>query len=61
MNVAQLVKFIHSGEHLADVESRMFFLEDSGVVQEGSKVASRNVFHRQVNMFGILERVKETN
>ena len=61
MNIAQFMKFIHSGEHLADIESCMFFLEDSGIIQEGSKVASWNIFHCQINMFGILERVKETD
>lgn len=44
MNIPQLVQLIHTHEHLRRVESSVFFLEDAGVVEEGSEVSSGDVF-----------------
>ena len=57
MNVAQLVQFIHSGEHLADVEPRMLLLQHSRVVEECSEVASRDVLHGEVHVLRVLEGI----
>jgi hypothetical protein len=40
MDVTEFVKLCHTREHLSDVESCMFLLEDARVVEESTEVAA---------------------
>jgi hypothetical protein len=61
VNVPELMQLAHSREHFADVEPCMFLLEDTRVVEQCPKVASRHVFHGEVNMRRILKGVQQTD
>lgn len=61
MNVPELVQFANSCEHLADVEPCMFLLEDARIVEQCPKVASGDIFHREVNMLCILKGIQQTD
>ena len=61
MNIPELMQLAHSREHFADVESCVFLLEDARIVEKCSKVASRYIFHREVNMLCILKGVQQTD
>jgi hypothetical protein len=59
MNVAQGVQSVDTGEHLCDVKSGMSVVKDASVVEQGSEVTAGHVFHGQVNLFFVLERVEQ--
>jgi hypothetical protein len=61
MNVPELVQFANSREHLADVEPRMFLLKDARIVKQCPKVASGNIFHREVHMLCILKGIQQAD
>ena len=61
MNVPKLVQFADSCEHLADIEARMLLLEDARIVEQCPKVASGNIFHREINMLCILKCIQQTD
>src|SRR5712691_3872261 len=61
MNVPELVQFANSREHFADVEPRMFLLEDARIVKQCPKVASGDIFHREVYMLCILKGIQQTD
>ena len=46
MNVTEFVQLAHSHEHLGRVESSVFLLEHSRVVQQGPEISTRDVFLR---------------
>ena len=57
MDVTKLMKLVDGGKHLANIEPRMFFLENARVVEQRPEIASWYVLHREINVFGILECV----
>lgn len=46
MNVTEFVKFVDAHEHFSRVETSVFFLEDTRVVEERAEVTAWNVFLR---------------
>lgn len=58
MNVTQLVKLIHSDEHLRDVETSVLFLQYTTVVHECPKVSSWHILHSEVDELDVLESVQ---
>jgi hypothetical protein len=61
VNVTQLVKLSHSLNHLADIKTRVLLLQYARVVQQGAEIASRDVFHREIDKRRVLKGVEETN
>ena len=61
MDVPQFVQLTDTDKHLTDVKPGMLLLQHARVVEECPKIASRHVFHRKVDVFGILERVQQTD
>lgn len=61
MDISQLVQLIDPHKHLGNVEPRDFLFEDTGIIEEGSEVASGNIFHREINVLRVLEGVQETD
>ena len=61
MNVPQLVQLVDGGEHLADVKARVLLLEYTRVIEKGAEVASRDVFHREVDVLRILESIQKAD
>ena len=59
MNVTQPVELMDGDDHLCGVEQRILLMHDAGVVQESTEVASRNVFHGEVNIEVVLEGVEK--
>ena len=57
VNITQSMKLIHSSEHFTYVEPCVLFLEYTRVVQKRTEVTTRNVFHSEIYMRGILESV----
>lgn len=51
------MKFVHANEHFTNVESRDILLEHTRVVEKGTEVASRNVFHGEIDVLRVLERI----
>ena len=60
MKVTELVQFVHSHEHLANVEAGVLLLQYTGVVEECAKVTTGDVFHGEVNKLRILEGVEKS-
>lgn len=61
MDVTELVQLADRGEHLADIEACMLFLEDARIVQQCPKVASRHILHRKIDMLSILKCIQKAN
>lgn len=59
MNIPETMEFRHGNEHFGDIESRMFLFQYPRVVQERSKVPTRNVFHCQEDIFWVLKSVQQ--
>jgi hypothetical protein len=58
MDISQFVEFVDPSKHLANVESGMSFFEDARVVQERSKISTRDILHSEVYKLWILEGVE---
>lgn len=58
MNVSKLVEFINGGEHFTYVKASVYFLEDARIIEKRPEIASRDIFHGQVNKMGILKRIE---
>jgi hypothetical protein len=59
MNISEFVELSNSAEHLGDVESRVLFLEDARVVEEGAEVtASDEILQRDETkrQYGIIRK-----
>jgi hypothetical protein len=61
MNVAQFVQLVHGCKHFADIELGMSFFENTRVIQSGTEVAARDIFHGQVNIFRILKGIEKSD
>lgn len=61
MDVSESMELVHGGEHFADIESSMFLLQNTGIVQERPEVAPRDVLHREVDVIDVLEGVEKSN
>ena len=59
MNITEFMQFIHSCEHLADIVSRMLFFEHPRIVKQRPEIAPGYVFHSEVDVFRVLECIKE--
>jgi hypothetical protein len=57
MNIPKLVQFADGREHFADIKSGVFLFEYAGIVQQCPKVASRHIFHREVDVLYILKSI----
>jgi len=57
MDIAQLMQFIHTSEHLCDVETCVFLLKNARIIQQRPEIASWNIFHGKIDEFRILESI----
>ena len=60
MKVTELVQFVHSHEHLANVEAGVLLLQYTGVVEECAKVTTGDVFHCEIDVMWVLECVEKS-
>ncbi len=61
MNITKLMQLVHSHEHLRDIKPCIFLLEDPAVVHQGTEITTGDVFHREVDVCGVLECVEEAD
>lgn len=61
MNIPKFMQFIHSHEHLCDIEPCVFLLKDPAVVHQCTEIATWDVFHSEVDVCGVLECVEEAD
>ena len=57
MDVAQSVQLGDGHEHLTRIEARVLFRDDPCAVQEGTEVASGDIFHGEIDVLRVLEGV----
>ena len=75
MNVSQLVQRVNACEHLGNVKARMSIVQNTGVVEQRTKVTSGNIFlavfssqscrcsvvtyHGKINALVVLESIEQ--
>jgi hypothetical protein len=61
MDESELVERRDGGQHLGEVEDGMVMDEDAVLHEEGAHVASRNVFHGEIDMLRVLKGIEQAH
>lgn len=61
MEVSQFMELVDSSKHFRNIKSGMLLFQDTGIIQQGAEIPSRNVFHCKIYILWILEGIKEAD